>query len=75
MNKACITLDMDADLLRTVRMLAAQTGRSASETIESLLRKALGFDLLDAIWARNDMPEDKAVALAVEAQHAVRRQA
>lgn len=75
MNKACITLDIDADLLRTVRMLAARTGRSESETIESLLRKTLGFDLLDAIWARNDMPEGEALTLAIEAQHAVRRQA
>lgn len=75
MNKACITLDIDADLLRTVRMLAARTGRSESETIESLLRKTLGFDLLDAIWTRNDMPEGEALTLAIEAQHAVRRQA
>jgi len=35
------------------------------------LRRDLGFDLLEGIWARNDMPEDEAMGLALEAQDGV----
>ena len=33
---------------------------------------ALGFDLLDRLWAANDLPEDAAMAQGVEAQHETR---
>ena len=38
------------------------------------LRRDLGLDLLDRVWARNDMPEDEAMDLALEAQDSVRRE-
>lgn len=72
MPKMRTTLTIDADLMRAVKIRAARTDRGDSEVIESLLREALGFDLLDAIWARNDLPEEEAMALAIEAQHATR---
>jgi hypothetical protein len=41
--------------------------------IEAALRRELGFDLLERLWDRGDMSEEQALALAVEAQHEMRR--
>ena len=67
------TLTIDEETLRAVRVRAARTGKGDSEVIEEALRRQLGLDLLDRLWARNDLGEDEAVGLAVEAQHATRR--
>lgn len=56
-----------------MRVRAARTGECDSEVIEAALRRDLGFDLLERIWARNDMPEDEAMDLALEAHGRVRR--
>ena len=40
--------------------------------IEEALRRDLGLDLLDRLWATNDLDEDQALALATEAQHRTR---
>jgi hypothetical protein len=40
--------------------------------IEEALRCDLGLDLLDRVWAANDLDEDAALRLAVEAQHQTR---
>ena len=37
--------------------------------IEEALRRDLGLDVLDRIWATADLDEDEAMALALEAQH------
>ncbi|MPZ89356.1 MAG: ribbon-helix-helix protein, CopG family [Nitriliruptorales bacterium] len=73
MAKTRTTLTIDEDVLRAVKVRAARTGKGDGEVIEEALRRDLGFDLLDRLWARNDLAEDEAVALAVEAQHATRR--
>ena len=72
MAKVRTTLTIDADVLRAVKVRAARTGRGDSEVIEEALRRELGFDVLDRIWARNDMEEGEATVLAVEAQHQTR---
>jgi hypothetical protein len=72
MTKVRTTLTIDADVLRAVKVRAARTGRGDSEVIEEALRRELGFDVLDRIWAVNAMDEDEATALAVEAQHRTR---
>jgi hypothetical protein len=41
--------------------------------IEEALRRDLGLDLVERLWNRNDMAEDEATELALEAQHATRR--
>lgn len=56
-----------------MRVRAARSGQRDSEVIEAALRRDLGFDLLERIWARNEMPEDEAMELAREAQESVRR--
>lgn len=73
MSKVRTTLTIDEDVLRAVRVRAARTGKGDSEVIEEAIRRDLGLDLLDRIWAKNQIPEDEARALAVEAQHATRR--
>jgi hypothetical protein len=73
MAKVRTTLTIDEDVLRAVKVRAARSSKGDSEVIEEALRRDLGLDLLDRLWARNRMPEDEAVELAVEAQHATRR--
>lgn len=73
MRKVRTTLTIDEDVLRAVKVRAARTGRGDSEVIEEAVRRDLGLDLMDRIWAKTRMPEDEARALAVEAQHATRR--
>ncbi len=67
------TLTIDEDVLRAVKVRSARTGKGDSEVIEEALRRELGFDLLDRLWQRNDLGDEQAVALAVEAQHTTRR--
>ena len=74
MAKTRTTLTIDDDVLRAVKVRAARTGKGDSEVIEEALRQHLGLDLLDRLWARNDLTEQQAMDLAIEAQHATRRQ-
>jgi hypothetical protein len=71
--KVRTTLTIDEDVLRAVRARGARTGKGDSAVIEEALRRDLGFDLLERLWARSDLGEEDAVALAVEAQHQTRR--
>jgi hypothetical protein len=73
MAKVRTTLTVDEEVLRAVKVRAARTGKGDSEVIEQALRRDLGLDLLERLWDRNDLAEDEALALAVEAQHAMRR--
>jgi len=59
--------------LRWVKIRAARSGKADSAVIEESLRRDLGLDLLHRLWERNDLGEDEATALAVEAQHRTRR--
>jgi plasmid stability protein len=64
---------LDEEVWKAVRVRAARTGQRDSDVVEAALRRDLGFDLLERIWARADMSEEEATALALEAQAAVRR--
>jgi hypothetical protein len=75
MPKTRTTLTIDEAVLRAVKVRAARTGKGESEVIEEAVRRDLGLDLLDRLWARNDMTEDEAMALAIEAQQAARNEA
>lgn len=72
MAKVRTTLTVDDEVLRAVRVKAARSGRKDSEVIEAALRRDLGMDLLERIWANADMSEADAERLALEAQRAVR---
>lgn len=72
MSRVRTTLTIDEEVLRAVKVRAARTGRGDSQVIEDALRRDLGLDLLGELWRRNDLDEDEATALGVEAQHATR---
>ncbi len=42
--------------------------------IEEAVRRDLGLDLMERQWSRNDMPEEEAMTLALEAQEDARRE-
>ena len=73
MAKTRTTLTIDEDVLRAVKVRAARTGKGDSQVIEEAVRSALGLDLLERLWQRNDLDENEAMALATEAQQSVRR--
>ncbi len=65
-------MTLDQRVLTAVRVRAARTGKADSQVIEEALRRDLGLDLLDRLWAKNDLDEDEAMAMAREAQQAAR---
>jgi hypothetical protein len=69
MTKVRTTLTIDPLVLRSVRIRAARLGKGDSDVIEEALRRDLGLELLDRLWAMNDLDEADALALATEAQH------
>ena len=74
MAKVRTTLTIDEEVLRAVKLRAASTGRGDSEVIEDALRRDLGLDALDELWASvTPLPEDEAMALALEAKRFARR--
>jgi hypothetical protein len=72
MPKIRRTVTIDERIMRAVRAKAAQTGRRDSDVIEAALRRDLGFDLLERMWRRADLAEDRAMKLALEAQRQAR---
>jgi hypothetical protein len=72
MAKVRTTLTIDENVLRAVKVRGARSGKGDSEVIEEALRRELGFDLLERLWQREDVGEEQALALAVEAQHRTR---
>ncbi len=72
MSKIRTTVTLDTEVLKWVKVRAARMGKGDSEVIEDSLRRDLGFELLERLWSDNEMPEDQALKLAVEAQHSTR---
>ncbi|HVC86585.1 MAG TPA: ribbon-helix-helix protein, CopG family [Gaiellaceae bacterium] len=72
MPKLRTTVTLDERVLRAVRVKAARTGRRDSDVIEEALRRDLGFELLERVWANADIDEGEALAIAVEEQHKAR---
>ncbi len=64
-----MTVTLDEALRRALKARAARTGSHQSQVMEEALRHFLGFELLERLWAHNQMDEEAATALAVEAQH------
>lgn len=67
-------MTIDEEVLKAVKVRAARTGKGESEVIEEAVRRDLGLDLMERLWARNDMSEEDAMELAQEAQTAARRE-
>jgi hypothetical protein len=70
--KVRTTLTIDDEVLRAVKLRAAQSGRGDSEVIEEALRRDLGVDFLEEMWRLATLGPEEAEAVAIEAQHATR---
>ena len=74
MAKAKTTIYVDEDLLRGARVYAARKDMKDSEVFELALRRILGRDVLDDIWARNaGVDPEVAEQIAYEELRASRR--
>jgi Ribbon-helix-helix protein, copG family len=71
-SKVRTTVTLDEEVLRWVKVRAARQGKGDSQVIEESLRRDLGLDLLRRLWDTNNMSEDEAMRLALEAQHQTR---
>ena len=61
------TLYLDEDVLRQTEAAAAGSGRDESEVVEDALRRYLGLEVVDQVWARSAetaLDPDEALALA-----------
>jgi hypothetical protein len=75
MSKARTTVTLDEDVFRAVKIKAARTGKRDSQVIEESLRRDLGLDDLDEIWARvSPAPEAAGLELADAEIHAMREE-
>jgi hypothetical protein len=72
MPKVRTTLTLDEEVMKWVKVRAARMGKGDSEVIEDSLRRDLGIELLERLWSKNQIPEEQALDLAVEAQHSTR---
>ena len=73
-TKKKVTFYLPEQLLRAARVHAARTNKRDSEVVEEALRTYLGFDAVESVWARSDLPEDEAMELAVSEVHAMRKE-
>jgi hypothetical protein len=76
MPKTRTTLTIDEDVFRAVKLKAARTGKRDSQVIEESLRRDLGLDALEGIWARVEplSGEAESLRLANEELHAMREE-
>jgi hypothetical protein len=68
------TLNIDREVLAALETRARRAGLSVDESIQQILRKELGFDLIDGLQQRNNLPEEEAIRIALEAQQAAREE-
>ena len=75
MAKQKTTLYLDEDVLRQTEAAAAGSGRDESAVVEDALRRYLGLEVVDQVWARNAdnaLDPDEALALAYAELRATR---
>jgi hypothetical protein len=75
MAKVRTTLTIDEDVFRAVKIKAARAGKRDSQVIEESLRRDLGLDDLEDIWAQVEpVPDAQALRLANAELHAMREE-
>jgi hypothetical protein len=75
MAKTRVTLSLDDDVLRSVRISAARKGKRDSEVVEDALREYLGFGVIERIRAQSEfthLSEDEVMELVNAEVHAYR---
>jgi hypothetical protein len=73
MAKKKTTVYLDEELLRATKVAAARSGRREYQVFEAALRRYLGLEEVEAVWARSDLDEDEALDLAYREVHAARK--
>jgi Arc/MetJ family transcription regulator len=69
------TVYLDEDVLRQTKVAAARSGKHDYEIVEAALRRYLGLEVADRVWARNAataLDADEALALAYAELRAMR---
>ncbi len=75
MSKTRTTVTLDEEVFRAVKVKAARTGKRDSQVIEESLRRDLGLEDLEAVWARvRSAPEGEGMDLANAEIHAMREE-
>lgn len=75
MPKTRTTVSLDEDVFRAVKIKAARTGKRDSQVIEDSLRRDLGLDDLESIWAKvRPVGEAEGLELAYAELHAMRKE-
>jgi gamma-glutamyl:cysteine ligase YbdK (ATP-grasp superfamily) len=70
-----MTVTLDDDVFRAVKIKAARTGKCDSRVIEESLRRDLGLDDLAEIWAKvSPATEGEGMALATDELRAMRKE-
>jgi hypothetical protein len=73
MAKRKSTIYVDEDVLRAARVYAARLDIRDSDVVESALRRFLGLELLETVWARNTgLSAEEADAIAADEVRAFR---
>jgi Ribbon-helix-helix protein, copG family len=73
MPKTRTTVTLGEDVFRALKVKAARTGKRDSEVIEEALRRDLGLEAMEDIWAKvTPVGEREATDLAYRELHAMR---
>lgn len=73
MSKSRTTVTLDDEVFRAVKIKAARTGKRDSQVIEESLRRDLGLDDLEDIWAKvTPVSEHEALPIAYAELRAMR---
>ena len=63
------TIYIEDDVLRTMRVTAARSGKRDYQVVEEALRAYLGLELLEKVGARSSLGETEALSMAYEELH------
>ena len=72
MTRKKTTMYIDEDLLRSAKVAAARAGKNDYEVVEDALRRYLGLEVLERVWARSDLSEEESLRIAYEELHRAR---
>jgi len=63
------TVYLEDDVLKTMRVAVARSGKRDYQVVEEALRAYLGVDLLEKVAARSSLSETEALDMAYEELH------
>jgi len=67
------TIYIDEGVLRSAKIMAAREGKKEYQIVEEALRKYLGLEVMEKVWARSKLKEAEAPTLAYREIHAARK--